>query len=137
MKTRLSIVALTLAALSGAQAATPPCPIANERPMIEATLFFGLDIHGRGPVTAREWRRFAAEVLTRQFPDGFTVSAGEGQWRDPHTGVVVREKSKVLLVGGPDNQDFVHAISVAADAYKRRFHQLSVGILTQRACGAF
>ena len=118
-------------------AADPACPLAGQKPMQVAQLFFGLDIRGRGPVTPREWRRFAVGVLTPNFPDGFTVYEAEGQWRDARTGSIVRERSKVVLVAGTADADFSREISTVADAYKRQFRQRSVGILTEPACGAF
>ena len=56
--------------------------------MLVAELFFGRSIAGRGPLSDAEWAGFAAEVVTPNFPDGFTVMDGEGQWRNPATGTI-------------------------------------------------
>src|SRR5438105_2253534 len=88
---------LALIALCGtAQAAT--CPVRDERPMIEAQLFFGRDIEGRGPVTKEEWSDFAAKVIAEDFPDGFTVTDGAGAWLDPKTKSMIHEDTKIVLV---------------------------------------
>lgn len=114
-----------------------PCPLLSEQPMIRAELFFGLSVPGRGPVSDAEWRRFAARVLSRYFPDGFTAYGGDGQWKDPRTGRVVKETSKVVLVVGRDGAAFTQGITAVADTYKREFKQQSVGIVTQSVCAAF
>ncbi len=53
--------------------------------MLVAELFFGRNIRGRAPLTEAEWRAFAAEIVTPNFPDGFTVFDGDGQWQNPAT----------------------------------------------------
>ena len=86
MATRL--FPLGLAACS--TAAEPPqsymCLLPAEKRMLVAELFFGRDIAGRAPLSEAEWRDFAAEIITPNFPDGFTVFDAEGQWRNPATG---------------------------------------------------
>ena len=52
----------------------------------------------RQPLTEAEWRAFAAEIVTPNFPDGFTVFDGEGQWRNPATGRIAQDPTKILLV---------------------------------------
>ena len=66
--------------------------------MLVAELFFGRNINGRAPVTDAEWAEFAAWVITANFPDGFTVFDGNGQWRNPQTGRIGHEPTKILLV---------------------------------------
>jgi hypothetical protein len=62
--------------LLAAAIATAPaqCPLPNQAPMVVTQLFFGRDIEGRGPLTDAEWSDFAANILARDFPDGFTVN---------------------------------------------------------------
>jgi len=100
-------------------------------------LFFGRDIPGRGPLTDAEWDDFVARVVTQQFPDGFTVLDGAGQWFDQATRRLVREQSKVLFVAADPDSDLKSRITSVVDAYRQQFHQKSVGILTSEACAAF
>ena len=51
--------------------------------MLVAELFFGRGVKGRAPVSDAEWAEFAAQTVTPNFPGGFTVFDGEGQWRKP------------------------------------------------------
>ena len=105
--------------------------------MLVAELFFGRTIPGRGPSTDAEWRAFAAEIVTPNFPDGFTVFDGEGQWQNPATRQITRQRTKVLLVGARRTPDLGPRLSAVIDAYKTRFHQQSVGVITRDSCAAF
>jgi len=105
--------------------------------MLVAELFFSRGIKGREPLTDAEWAEFAAQTITPNFPDGFTVFDGEGQWRNPQTGHIAANWTKILLVAAPRTPDLVQRLSVVIDAYKARFHHQSVGIITRDSCAAF
>lgn len=105
--------------------------------MVEAQLFFGRDIEGRGPVSDAEWSAFAADVLTANFPDGFTVYDGQGQWRDPASRKPVLEATKIVIVAAAPGRGFEQHIVAVTDAYERMFHQQSVGLTTHPVCGRF
>jgi hypothetical protein len=78
-----------------------------------------------GLVSDQAWREFLAEVVTPRFPDGLTVWAAEGQWRDASLRIT-REPALVL--------EIVHARDAASDAalrsiitaYRQRFRQQAV-----------
>jgi len=105
--------------------------------MLVAELLFGRDIPGRAPLSDAEWADFAARVVTPNFPDGFTAFDGAGQWRNPQTGQIAREPTKVLLVAAPRRPDLAGRLTVVIDAYKARFRQRSVGVITRDSCAAF
>jgi hypothetical protein len=113
------------------------CPLPSEQPFAVVELFFGKEIGGRGPLTDAEWSDFSARVISQQFPDGFTVLDGDGQWLDQRSGQMVREKSKILLAAADPDSDLAARIGAVTDAYRKEFHQQSVGVLTSTACGAF
>jgi hypothetical protein len=113
------------------------CPLAGQKQMAMAQLFFGLAVPGRGPVNAKEWQRFTARTLSRYFPDGFTAYDGAGQWMDTNTHRIVRERSKVVVVVAGDDASFAKSIAAVTDAYRSAFRQQSVGVVTQTACAAF
>jgi hypothetical protein len=138
----IAAVALVLAGCIGPSSALPPaiaasCLLPGQQRMILAELFFGRAIHGRAPLTDGEWAQFAAQAVTPNFPDGFTVFDGEGQWRNPRTGLIGHEATKILLVAAKPAPDLARRISAVIDAYARQFRQQSVGIVTQEACAAF
>jgi hypothetical protein len=134
------LCALGLAAcdtLAPKQAAAPLCPLPGQERYAVAQLFFGRDIPGRGPLTDTEWDDFAARAITPQFPDGFTVMDGDGQWYDQASGKLVREPSKILLVAADPDSDLKTRIGSVVTAYRTQFKQRSVGVITSEACGAF
>ena len=105
--------------------------------MVVAELFFGRAIKGRAPLSDAEWAEFTAQTITPNFPDGFTVFDGEGQWRNPRTGQIARDPTKILLVATGPTPDLAQRLSAVIDAYKTKFHQQSVGLITRYACAAF
>ncbi len=86
---------------------------------------------GREPLTEGEWAEFAAQTITPNFPDGFTVFDGQGQWRNPRTSHIVRDPTKILLIAAKRTPDLARRLSAVIDAYKARFHQQSVGLITR------
>ena len=105
--------------------------------MLVAELFFGRGIKGRKPLSDAEWAEFAAQTITPNFPEGFTVFDGEGQWRNPQTGPIARDRTKVLLVAAKREPDLTQRLSAVIEAYKAQFHQQSVGVITRDVCAAF
>ncbi len=100
-------------------------------------LFFGRNIHGRGPVSQAQWADFLARTLTPRFPDGFTVFDTHGQWMDPRTGTIERESSWVVRAVLPARIDFSAATDQVTSAYRQRFSQQSVGITVTPVCAHF
>src|ERR1700749_1722480 len=131
---RIAAFAVALLAMTGAVQAA--CPLRSEHPMIEAQLFFGRDIDGRGPVTKEEWSDFSAKVIAEDFPDGFTVTDGEGAWFDPKSKSMIHEDTKIVLIAAKQSPGLAAKITHVMDAYKRQFHQQSVGLVTRQVCAA-
>jgi uncharacterized protein DUF3574 len=113
------------------------CLLPGEQRMLVAELFFGRKIKGGGVVGDADWAKFAAETITPNFPDGFTVLDASGQWRNPQTGEIGKDPTKILLVAVKRSPDLPARLSAVMDAYKARFHQQSVGIVTRDSCAAF
>jgi hypothetical protein len=140
---RFIVVCVCATLLSACGALTPPpkpaaqCPLPGQDRYAVIQLFFGRDIPGRGPLTDAEWDDFVAHVVSAQFPDGFTVLDGSGQWLDQATGRVIHEQSKVLLLIADPDSDLKTRIGTVTSAYRQQFHQNSVGVLTNEACAAF
>ena len=105
--------------------------------MLVAELFFGRGMKGRAPVSDAEWAEFEAQTVAPNFPDGFTVFDGEGQWRNPQSGQIVSARTKILMVAAERTPDLAQRLSAVIDAYQRRFRQQSVGIITRDSCAAF
>jgi hypothetical protein len=132
----LGVAAAGLGGCAGLGMDGPSCPT-GEQPMRTAQLFFGQNIGGRPGVTEAEFRRFVDEELTPRFPQGLTVLDGGGQWKGPDQ-KLIRESSKVVVLVLPKHGLAAgFKLNEVRDAYKQRFRQDSVLVVTQRACVAF
>ncbi|MFL9827536.1 DUF3574 domain-containing protein [Rhodoplanes sp. SY1] len=124
---------------------TVTCP-AGEAASVVTELFLGRDAGGRRVVTQAHFADFLAREVTPRFPDGLTVYDARGQWRDA-TGRITREATKVLLILAPAQEPSADTdpkrpsraekIAAIVDAYKRRFRQKSVLVLTRPVCARF
>ena len=114
------------------------CLLPGQEPMIVAELFFGREKAGHRVVSDAEWSDFLAKVVTPNFPDGLTVFDGYGQWRNPQTGAIGRSEGvKIVLIAVKPGPDAAKRFQTVVDAYKTRFQQQSVGIITRESCAAF
>jgi hypothetical protein len=120
-----------------APAASPSCAGVGGTPMLEYQLYFGRGISGRADLTDREWADFAEQIITPSLPDGFTTFDADGQWMNPATRRIGRERTKVLIVALPDTPATASAVAAIKDAYRTQFHQQSVGTTVHPTCGAF
>jgi hypothetical protein len=132
-------VVLTAALWVGYAAAAEPaaCPFAGQKPMMAVQMFMGMRMQNGGVVTAEQWDGFLRQTVTPLFPDGLTVYATYGQWRDQKTGALTREPSRVLLINGTDGPELRSHVTQVAEAWKKQFDQQSVGIQTSTACTVF
>ena len=87
-------------------------------------------------VSDAEWADFVATTIAKDFPNGFTVSDGVGQWRDP-SGAVVHEPSKIVLVAADRADTLAPKLNDVIEFYRARFHQQAVGVVTRPVCAAF
>ena len=99
--------------------------------MARTELLFGAAKVGNIP-----WRAFLAKEVTPRFPDGLTVLDGYGQWKMPG-GTIGRERSRVLLIWHVAGDEADEKIDAIRDAYKARFHQLSVMRIDSTDCVSF
>lgn len=129
-------MALSLAACASRPPPPPPaCPDGQQR-LRTAQLFFGRHVGGKPAVSEAEFARFVDEELTPRFPDGLTVMDGGQQWRGPEN-KLIRESAKVVLIVLPKRGGASQRIEAVRGAYKTRFNQDSVVLITQAACVSF
>lgn len=127
---RAAIFAVALLAAAPAAGARLACP-ATLHGVRTAELFFGAPASGEAG-----WKAFVDEEMTPRFPDGLTVLDAYGQWRRPD-GPISREPSKVVMIVLPGRADDRARLDGLIDAYKKRFHQLSVLLVEHRECARF
>jgi len=129
-------MALSLAACATTRPPpVPACPDGQQR-LRTAQLFFGRNLGGKPGVSEAAFAKFVDEELTPRFPDGLTVIDGGSQWRGPEN-KLIRESAKVVLIVLPKRGDALHSIEAVRGAYKTRFKQESVVLITQPACVSF
>jgi hypothetical protein len=133
----LNIIFLAGAASKVAAQASPLSCHDAQQPKLVAELLFGRDIGNRPGVSEAAWRSFVAHEITPRFPDGLTVIAATGQWRDPARKRIVREPSRLVMIVLPGNSDDQARLAAIVAAYKHRFQQHSVGVILQSACASF
>ena len=129
--------AAALALLAGPAAAESACPFPADQPVLVVQLFFGQTMDKRRLVTAQEWQTFLRTVVTPAFPDGFTVYDASGQWLDQKHRHLVREKTWIIELAVANTEVAKTAVESVTAAYKRRFHQQTVGVISSLACGNF
>jgi len=106
--------------------------------MLVAELFFGRDIAGRAVVDDAAWADFLSTVITPNFPDGLTVFDAYGQWLNPATRIIGKSPHvKVVLVAAKRTAYLAARLAAVIEAYKRRFGQQSVGVITRDSCASF
>jgi hypothetical protein len=131
---RSAVPALVLSLLAAPALAQQPACAPPLAPMLRVEFYFGMNIGSRHAVSDREWARFVAQELTHRFP-GLTVLDARGAWRQGQH--EMREHTKLVVVVAADGPATRNAVAEAAEAYRQRFHQSSVGIVTQPVCAAF
>ena len=102
----------------------------------EYQLFMGRNSGYAEVVTDEAWTDFLASEVTPRFPDGLTVLDASGQWRSDND-VILRERSKGLLILAPPDGDARVRVDEVADAYTSRFRQDSVLISMKESCVTF
>lgn len=132
---RFATVLALAASLWGCATAppAPSCPEGQQR-LRTAQLFFGRNIDGKPGDEA--FRRFTDEELTPRFPDGLTILDGGSQWRGPEN-KLIREASKIVLIVLPQEGDAMRRVNAVRSAYKTRFNQDALLVITQAACVSF
>jgi hypothetical protein len=104
-----------------------PGVASNTEAFLRTELYFGTARRDIAPVSDPEWRDFLEFVITKRFPEGLTVIAAEGQYRDD-SGNVNKEKTFVLILLYPlkDWKRRNESIEFIREAYKKAFKQQSV-----------
>jgi Protein of unknown function (DUF3574) len=131
------IIACSVAAISPFADTLAVACDTPQRPMQQIELMFGRNVAGHVRVGEAAWSRFLAREITPRFPDGLTVLAAAGQWRDPGGRGAVRESSKMVIIVTADNAAARERIATIIAAYKQQFRQRSVGVISQSVCAAF
>ncbi|MEO8029268.1 MAG: DUF3574 domain-containing protein [Gemmatimonadota bacterium] len=104
--------------------APAPCQAGAEQ-QVRDQLYLGRGMRGGAEVPDSSWQRFLKDEVTARFPNGITVLPGNGQWRGDD-GVLVEERSWVLVLYHPVSAAADSAVIEIAQGYKRLFRQEAV-----------
>ncbi len=131
----LACLSIGLLAAACANTDVPACPEGTD-PFVEYRLFMGRNNQTGEVVDDAAWAAFLEDTVTPRFPDGLTVLDAQGQWRGSD-GVILRERSKVLIVLAPPGEDRMLLTREISDEYKRRFYQEAVLRVVEDVCVTF
>jgi hypothetical protein len=134
------------AAAQGEPSAATDASLAAERRFCEdklggsiwsrTELYFGLSRADGPDITDDEFEQFLDDVVTPRFPDGLTLLTGDGQFRGS-SGVVVKERSKLLILFYPWSNAANRSIERIRTLYKNEFDQEAVLRVDHSACVSF
>ncbi len=133
----MRLAGLLLLLAGPALAETAACPFPGQSPMLVVQMFFGQSIRGTRLISHRAWERFVADTITPALPGGFTLYDAHGQWQDPLSHVIGREPATVLVAAAEDSPELRARIAGIDEAFRRRFDQRVVGIVSSPGCAAF
>ena len=131
----LACLALVLLTSACANTDTAECPEDTDA-FVEYRLFMGRSNQTGEVVDDAAWAAFLEDTVTPRFPDGLTVLDARGQWRGSD-GVILKERSKVLIVLAPPGEDKMALTREVSDEYKRRFGQEAVLRVVEDVCVTF
>ncbi len=105
-------------------------------PMVQTTLYFGLNRPVGPVITAVEWQSFVDQQVTPRFKEGLSVFDAKGQWLG-NDGKLARENSKALMLIHTPGAESEQNIEALRTHYKQQFVQDSVMRVDTPVCVAF
>ena len=102
----------------------------------QTTLYLGRGLSGAS-IDDEAFRGFIEEEVTPRFPSGFTMSHGEGAWKNTSLGKTIYETSTMLIILHPGSKTERQALRQIANAYRTRFHQQAVIEARHSVCVTF
>lgn len=137
---KLAAVAATMALLlSGCVASTQnnaPLKCSIGEPMMQTTLYFGLNRPVGPVITATEWQTYVDQQVTPRFKEGLSVFDAKGQWLG-NDGKLARENSKALMLIHSPGAVSEQNIEALRSQYIQQFAQDSVMRVDMPVCVAF
>lgn len=134
---KLSAAAIIQIALVVTTPAAASSCLAGGQETLVVDLMFGRNIGNRLGVSERAFRSFVDREVTERFPDGFTVLDTIGQYRAPGSSAIVKEPGKQITIALSDESRDLPRVREVVEAYKVRFKQQSVAVISHRSCVTF
>ena len=127
--------AVAALALTGCASFQAPCPAGHDARQ-RVDLYFGRNIGDRLGVSEQDFEAFVEQEVSPRFPDGLTITDGQGRWRGGDK-TIVREPSKVITLVVDGTAEVQAHIDAIRAAYKARFKQEAVMEIASPACVGF
>ncbi len=113
-----------------------PCEGVPGEAQVTVQLTFGRAHRDGRQIDAAEWADYLAREVSARFPGRLTVIDATAQWQHPATKRVMGEKNslvEIIITPSPDTWERMQALR---EAYKKRFKQDSVGMVTTLSCAS-
>jgi hypothetical protein len=91
---------------------------------------------GSDGVSEADFSKFLDAEVSPRFPEGLTVVDAEGRWTPP-AGSMIREPAKMVMIVLPGRSDDGKKLEAVRVAYKTKYHQQSVLLMTHGDCVSF
>lgn len=117
--------------------AAPSCEGMPGEAQVTVQLFYGRAMKDGTQIDAAQWADYLGREVTPRFPAGLTVLEASGQWQQRATGKVIREKSTVVEIVTSPSAETWTKVAAVREAYKKRFAQESVGVVSHWSCAAW
>lgn len=130
---------LSLAACHPAAPSVAPTPVTcavGQTAQQRDVLYFGRFGPDHTIIPDSSWQTFLATRVTPAFPDGFTVLAATGQWREASGKIIQEPSHAVIILHTPSTAVDERIRSIITD-YKTRFQQEAVLWERGAVCAAF
>lgn len=120
-------VVLSILLLSGCGERASPLELPSEKSWLRSELYFGIGLYGaEASVSDEAWFAFLDEVVTPEFPAGFSVASVYGQWKGQQMEAPVRLTSKKIIILHPDTVEDRNRIQRIRDGWNARYNHESV-----------
>ena len=114
------------------------CQEEPETAWLKSELYFGIGLYGADPsISEEEWFGFLDEVVTPEFPAGFSAAPLYGQWQGQQMETPVRLASKVIIILHPDTPEDKARIERIREGWNARYDHESVLLSQQSARVSF
>jgi hypothetical protein len=95
-------------------------------------LYFGMNKPSGGTVSEQEFGLFLEQEVSPRFPEGLTLFAAKGQWRNGK-GRIEQENSRVVEIVCDDTQENHDKVAAIAAKYKTLFAQEAVMVIQSQS----
>ena len=129
----MAVAALTLSGCAVAMHRAPSCPAGQEQ-LRTAQLFLGRKAPGLA-IKSADLQAFIDKEIGPRFPEGVTVLEGGSRWQGADN-MLIRDAAKVVMIVLPARGDSGGRLHAVQTAYRARFSQDTMLVVTPPSCVA-